>query len=397
MLFEKWSEVVARSGDRVAVWHVGTGVRVTFKELDEQAERYVQEGDLWRADGDKPEFFATLIAAWKHGKPVVLMEDHRHVLRPIEGGVPGGAALIKQTCGASGLERSLFFGEDEVWAEARRNIDGLGLVAERPGLAAISLAHSYGFGCLVLPLLLGGIPLHIVPAPLPMFMETALGKEEEVFLPGVPAIWKTWWKTGVTGHGAIGLALSAGAPLSREMEKAVLEESGLKIHNFYGTSETGAVAFDDSDGPRKSKGELGALLPGVKAMIADDGGLLIESDSRATGADRLLWDDEFEEQFYRTTDEAEMEDGRLRLMGSTGGAINVAGRKVSPARIERMLLKVPGVEKVTVWKSASPDYERFEEIHVTVVTNEEKKVLREALRESLESWELPRHWELIRP
>ncbi len=395
MLFEKWSEVVARSGDRVALWEAGSGKKVTFGELDDQAGRCEQSGDVWRVDGDSPEFFANLIAAWRNRKPLVLMEDHRHVLRPIEGDLPGGTSLIKQACGASGLERSLFFGEEEVWAEARRNIVGLGLVPERPGLAAISLAHSYGFGCLVLPLLLGGIPLHIVPAPLPMFMETALNQEEKVFLPGVPAIWKTWWKTGVTGHAAIDLALSAGAPLSKEMEHGAFEESGLKIHNFYGTSETGAIAYDRLGGLREEEGEVGGLLPGVKVEVADDGRLLVASDSQAIGADRRLCDDEFEGGLYRTTDEARFTGGRLILTGSVAGAINVAGRKVSPSRIERALLAVPGVEGARVGKSLSPDFERFEEICVTVTTGLEKKILRDSLRKTLESWEMPRHWEII--
>jgi acyl-coenzyme A synthetase/AMP-(fatty) acid ligase len=76
-------------------------------------------------------------------------------------------------------------------------------------------------------------------------------------------------------------------------------------------------------------------------------------------------------------------------------AINVAGRKVSPAKVERVLSAVPGVEKVRVEKSLSPDFERFEEISVTVTTSLEKKELRSALRESLESWEMPRHRQLI--
>jgi acyl-CoA synthetase (AMP-forming)/AMP-acid ligase II len=393
MLFEKWLEVVARSGDRVALWDIGSGEKVTFRELNKEAEQYVQTGGVWRADGNSREFLATLLAAWKRGTPVVLMENHRHEVRSIEGGVPEGTCLIKQACGASGLERSLFFGEAEVWAEARRNIDGLGLVTGRPGLSAISLAHSYGFGCLVLPLLLGGIPLHIVPAPLPMFLETALGQEEKVFLPGVPAIWKTWWKTGITGHPAIDLALSAGAPLSSELEAGIFKECGLKIHNFYGTSETGAVAFDQSARPREEAGVLGNPLPGVKVRVSGNGRLLVESDSRATGADRLLGGSEFQKSVYETTDLVGLRDELIIWIGSAGDAINVAGRKVSPEKVERALRAIPGVKKAKVGKVQSPDFERFEEISASIRPVFEKKILREALRQDLENWEIPRVWD----
>jgi hypothetical protein len=52
-------------------------------------------------------FFAIRIAAEKYREPIVLMEAHRHVLRPLEGASPEGTSLNKQACGASGLERSL--------------------------------------------------------------------------------------------------------------------------------------------------------------------------------------------------------------------------------------------------------------------------------------------------
>ncbi len=199
----------------------------------------------------------------------------RSVARTIHCEIPPGTALIKQTCGASGIERSLFFSEAQVHAEGMRNINGLGLQPERRGLAAISLAHSYGFGCLALPLLLAGISVDAVAGPLPMMMDSALARGGEVFLPGVPAIWKTWWQTGLAAHPAISLALSAGSPLSLELEHSVFSENGLKIHNFYGTSETGAIAFDGSTEKRERQGYVGKPLPGIHASTDKNGRILI--------------------------------------------------------------------------------------------------------------------------
>ena len=111
---------------------------------------------------------------------MLLLETETSDVRPIYCPIPKETSLIKQTCGTSGIQRSLFFTAEQVLAEARRNIDGLGLHEGRRGLASISLAHSYGFGCLALPFLIGGIPLEIVHGPLPMFMHGALGKGGEV-------------------------------------------------------------------------------------------------------------------------------------------------------------------------------------------------------------------------
>ena len=49
----------------------------------------------------------------------------------------------------------------------------MGLRADWPNLGVISLAHSYGFSNLILPLLLHGIPLILAPAPLPEIIRRA--------------------------------------------------------------------------------------------------------------------------------------------------------------------------------------------------------------------------------
>ena len=51
----------------------------------------------------------------------------------------------------------------------------MGLRPDWPNLGVISLAHSYGFSNLVLPLLLHGIPLILAPSPLPEAVRQAAG------------------------------------------------------------------------------------------------------------------------------------------------------------------------------------------------------------------------------
>jgi hypothetical protein len=54
------------------------------------------------------------------------------------------------------------------------------------------------------------------------------------------------------------------------------------------------------------------------------------------------------------------------------------------------------VEQAGVWGEwIGAEFKRFEEICVTVMTDLEKKVLRDSLRQTLESWEMPRHWGII--
>jgi len=394
MLVDHWNEVVAQNADGIAFWHPDSPGGLTFHEIELVARHVDTSGEIVHAIGTSLTFFPSLLAGWRAGKPVLLLENESSSARPIKCEVPPGTALIKQTCGASGIERSLFFTEAQVLAEGLRNISGLGLHAERRGVAAISLAHSYGFGCLALPLLLGGIPVDAVAGPLPMMMDAALGRGGEVFLPGVPAIWKTWAQTGIAAQPAISLALSAGSPLSLELENSVFSECGLKIHNFYGTSETGAIAFDRSEEPRKRQGFVGEALPGIELSTDKTGRILVSTDSCASGTDIPAWDGEFEGA-YLTLDQGEVSESGVFVNRCIGRAINVAGRKVSPNRLRAILETLPGVKLAAIERGFSRDFERFEEIRVRLRMEGDfdKKALREQLRQKVESWEMPRSWE----
>lgn len=394
MLVDCWNEVVARSADVIALRHPACLDGLTFREIDRMSRQVDTSGEIVRVVGESLLFFPSLLAAWRSGKPALLLENETSPARAIKCKIPAGTALIKQTCGASGIERSLFFSEAQIHAEGIRNINGLGLYPERRGLAAISLAHSYGFGCLALPLLLGGIPVESVAGPLPMMMDSALARGGKVFLPGVPAIWKTWWQTRVAAHPAISLALSAGSPLSLELEQSVFSDCGLKIHNFYGTSETGAISFDQSAEPRERQGFVGKLLPGISASTDKNGRILVTSESRAIETDLPAWKGEFDGA-YLTLDQGEVSESGVFINRCIGRAINVAGRKVSPDRIRAILETLPGVRLAAVERGFSRDFERFEEIRVRLKMNGDfdKKALREELRGRIESWEMPRNWE----
>ncbi len=397
MLLSRWNEIIAHRGCEVAFWHPERPEGVSFREIDQMAGYVDVTGEVVLAIGESLNFFPSLIAAWRARKPALLVEQKTSCIRPIRSGIPAATMLIKQTCGASGIERSLFFGESQVMAEGERNIRGLGLHECRRGLAAISLAHSYGFGCLALPLLLAGIPLDIVSGPLPMFLNAALGRGGEIFLPGVPAIWKTWWQTGVAAHPEISLALSAGSPLSLELENAIYAECGLKIHNFYGTSETGAIAFDGSQELRKRADFVGEILPGIEVAIDGTGRLTVASDACAVGADSPAWKDEFDRHFYCTLDEGGVSGDGIFITDCIGSAINVAGRKVSPIRLQNILEQIDGVAMAVVERGQSHDYERFGEIRVRITIKQgyAPKIIREQLRQRVESWEMPRHWEFL--
>ena len=397
MLLDRWNEVLSRNPAGIAFRSPENQTGTTFGEIDRFSATIDTSGPFVPAIGASPDFFPSLIAAWRAGKPALLLETGKCLPRPILTEIPPGTALIKQTCGASGISRSLFFGHSQVLAEGENNISALSLHPDRPGLAAISLAHSYGFGCLALPLILAGIPLEITAGPMPMFLQPGLDRHPQVFLPGVPAMWKTWHQTSITAQPAISLAISAGSPLSLDLEHTIHSENDLRIRNFYGTSETGAIAFDNSPTPRTRPDFVGNLIPGISAETDRSGRIAVTTPARATGTDTEAWEDEFASPTYLTLDQGEISDQQVHLTRCIGASINVAGRKVSPDRIESIITSLEGVTSARIRRGFSRDFERFEEIraHITLLPGHEKKHIREQLRQRLESWEMPRQWEFL--
>ena len=127
---------------------------------------------------------------------------------------------------------------------------------------------------------LHGVPVHLVPVPFPRVVEEVFQQHQAMVVPAVPSMWRAWHRSGILKNAPIRLALSAGAPLALALEHEVFADAGLKIHNFYGASECGGIAYDATETPRESAGMLGTPLPGVRVDIGDDGRLSVTQRRR---------------------------------------------------------------------------------------------------------------------
>ncbi len=125
---------------------------------------------------------------------------------------PKNCAHLKSTSATGGTARFVAFTAEQLVADAENIVATMGLRADWPNLGVISLAHSYGFSNLVLPLLLHGIPLILAPAPLPEIIRRAAENESAITLAAVPAMWRAWHEAKAIPQN-VRLAISAGAPL----------------------------------------------------------------------------------------------------------------------------------------------------------------------------------------
>lgn len=392
MPYLRWLETARRFADEPAVFD-GDEV-LSFAALARLAESApsVDRPVVARTGGIS--FLIDLLRAWRDGQAAIPVEKEAPEPQ-LRRQPPAGIHLVKYTPGAAGIPRGIFVTGDQLAADAARLVAAMGLQPGEPNLAVISLAHSYGFSNVVLPLLFHGVPVRMVAVPFPRVLEDAMRRHPSVVLPAVPPMWRAWLRSGVLRDAPVRLAISAGAPLPLELEQSVFDDCGLKIHNFYGTSECGGIAYDSSESPRPDAGLLGTALDGVDVSIHESGRLLVRSDAVADSYEIPRDDDLLGGGAHLTRDLATIDAaGLIRLTGTTGGAINVAGRKVSPSKVEAAILATGLATAVRVSAIPSADPERHEEIAAEIKLSPGISLdqLKSAAAETLQSWEIPRHW-----
>jgi acyl-coenzyme A synthetase/AMP-(fatty) acid ligase len=391
MLYERWQKVVQERRNEIALRDLASGRCWTFLQLDREAEAPTPgRPAMMLPVGNCPEFIITVLQAWRQQAVVCPLEGHQQPLAfPPP---PPPCCHLKITPADGWVPRAVAFTEAQLVADAENIVTTMELQPAWPNLGVISPAYSYGFSNLVLPLLLHGIPLFLVASPLPMALRCATQAHWNLTVAGVPALWRAWHKAGAILSN-VRLGNSAGAPLPLELERDIFEKHGLKIHNFYGSTECGGISYDKTRTPRTDETSVGRPMKNVNVEIGGDGSLRV----RSLAVGESYWPEPEEalgRGTFRTCDLAELKNGEICLRGRTNDQINVAGRKVSPAIIERALREHEDVAECLVFGVPSSDADRIDLIvaYVTAKRRGAKDELKQFLLQKLPSWQVPRVW-----
>jgi acyl-CoA synthetase (AMP-forming)/AMP-acid ligase II len=392
MLYERWRKISAERRDEIALRDFSSGKRWTFGELfiAGEKEKTISTGPVF-PQGHSPEFILQLLAAWRENKIACPLEPGQS--QPEISLPPENCVHLKSTSATGGAARFVAFTPEQLMADAENIVATMGLRADWPNLGVISLAHSYGFSNLILPLLLHGIPLILAPAPLPEIIRRAAKNESHITLPAVPAMWRAWHDADAIPQN-VRLAISAGAPLPVNLEQEIFEANGLKIHNFLGASECGGIAYDASKTPRSDTALVGSPMQNINLSLNDDGCLAVRSRAVA----ETYWPEKsgaLGGGIFQASDLAELKDGKVFLRGRLGDQINLAGRKISPETIERALLAHPQVRECLVFGAPSSEIERTEIIVAVVASSATESELKNFLLQTLPAWQVPREWHFV--
>jgi long-chain acyl-CoA synthetase len=283
-------------------------------------------------------------------------------------------ALLKLTSGSTGLRRAALTTDDQLIADGMQMAAAMKILPGEAQIAAIPLSHSYGLSSLVMPLLLQGTAVVLRSSFVPHQLPTDARQFGTRHFPGVPFMFQYFIEHPPAGGFPPCLThlISAGARLDADVARKFHQQFGLKIHSFYGTTETGGIAFDDGDDIDGSV-PVGKALSGVTITLRPDrdmpdgcGRVHVQSPAVSNGYVNGAGGDGFVDGGFLTGDYGTFDArGRLVLMGRVSSFVNVAGRKVQPEEVEQVLQSMPCVADVRVL--AAPDAQRGQQIVACVV------------------------------
>lgn len=266
----------------------------------------------------------------------------------------GTTAVLKLSSGSTGAARGILTPENSLLADDAALTASMGIRPADRLLATVPFSHSYGLSSLVVPALVRGTTLVVVEDDGPFAPLRAARLADATVFPTVPAYLGALLRLSEPGllPPSLRLIVSAGAPLAPETARAFREAFGLAVHAFYGASECGGICFD-REGGAAERGSVGEPVEGVGVDVQplDDGSepeagrVVVRSAALAAGYHPRP-DARLDGRRYVTDDLARWRNGGLELVGRMNDLVNVRGRKVNPREVERILLRLRGVDDV---------------------------------------------------
>ncbi|MBE3569232.1 MAG: acetate--CoA ligase [Bacillales bacterium] len=208
--------------------------------------------------------------------------------------------------------------------------------------------------------------------------------------------------------------LSVGEPLNPEVVRWGKKVFGVRIHDTWWMTETGAIMICNYPCMEIKPGSMGKPLPGVKAAIVDDQGNELPPNRMGNLAIKKGWPsmmytiwnnkEKYESYFlagnwYVSGDSAYMdEDGYFWFQGRVDDVIMTSGERVGPFEVESKLVEHPAVAEAGV--IGKPDPVRGEIIKAFVAlregyepSEELKEDIRQFIKKGLAAHAAPREIE----
>jgi acyl-CoA synthetase (AMP-forming)/AMP-acid ligase II len=277
-------------------------------------------------------------------------------------------AMLMYTSGSTGRPKGVLLAHRSKWWQARSTARCYMLTEDDRGLVTGPLYHANALWACLLPMLLVGGSVAIMPAWSADAMLAAIDRYRPSFTSGTPAMFtlllNAWDEAPQFDLTSLKLIVCGSAPVPQELLDALQRRlDGVDVLESYGLTEGGANVLTPRWGIHKL-GSTGLPVPGVELRVRppDDPGrecepeevgeLWTRSVANLIGylkqpdvtAERLTGDG-----WLRTGDLVRRdEQGYVYFSGRVDDMINVGGENVYPKEVETILLEHPDVLDVCV-------------------------------------------------
>lgn len=422
-ILKSWKAVLSSKGGSPALVGVDGKIIKTFDEIEAEAlaleplfAKMEPKSIVAIQPGCDPRFPSLLLSLWRNDliplpldlslEGTQLTETLQHIgantlIRLEPGRAPAPRPLspssppalqdthfLKLTSGTTGRARGIRFRAAQLLADCDAVCDTMGLRSDDLNYGVISWAHSYGFSNLITPLLCRGIPLVVTEDRLPRAILSGLQASGATVFPAVPVLYQNLAVIETVPLPNLRLCISAGAPMSAAVAEAFRITHGLKVHNFYGSSECGGIAYDATDAPTP-EGFVGQPMKGVALHPCENGRIEVHSAAVADGYFPKPDESTLGKGRFIPGDLVQQTDSGLQITGRINDFINIGGRKLNPLDVEAVLREYPGIREVIVF--GIPHASRGEEPVACVVGQTIAPAdLRQFCRQKLPAWQCPR-------
>ncbi len=330
------------------------------------------------------------------------------------GAEPDDVAAIIYTSGTTGLPKGAMITHGNVLFNVGATIAGHGFRPDDIHILVVPLFHVTGLNTIMPTAFRQGATVVVTAAIAPREILELIDRHRATTFFGVPTTMILLVQTpGIDEYDLSSLRLIAysGAPMPVQTIERLRELfPGVKLHNFFGLTETTSVTTVLPDDQALVRPEsIGRLVPGLKARIADDEGnalmagevgeLLVKGPSVVKGyydrpeatAEAIV------DGWLHTGDNAYIDgEGYVFLQGRKKEMIIVGGENVYPVEVENLLTRHPSVAEAA---AVGAPHKVFGEVVKAVVVPQpgaqvDKRELKRFCSEHLASYKVPQSFEI---
>lgn len=308
---------------------------------------------------------------------------------PIE--AEGAVASINYTYRGLGYPLGAMLTPEQYLHGARVLQEGLQGESGEKMLFALPMTHIFTLiGCIFVPILYG-MPMVIATTIHPRRTFDAIERLQVSHITAVPELYRLLLRTRAPERSLPSLRafVSGGSYLDPAEQEALCDGFGVEVLHGYGLTEFTPASRNVRNHSRL--GTVGPLCDGVACKIAENGEILLRTDSMRMEYYRRPKEssDAREGDWFKTGDAGHMAEGHLLFDREIKATRKVNGLLVDLEEVRRALLLHPEVQEATVEQSTGSLFARIESSS-TLDEAALARDLRNFLRERIAAYKIPK-------